>query len=96
MSSGNFLKKLPPFATMAMLTSESKTLEFTTHGSFEYRLSSDLLPYRDEPRSASSLMGRSAALLRSAHAETATKIPDRPPERLRSEPDFRKRGNPFY
>jgi hypothetical protein len=86
-----------PFAELSLRPhlSTSGLSKFTTLSSFEYRRASLLLLSGDEARSASYLIGCSAAFPRSAHAETATKIPDRPPERLHSEPDFRNRGNPF-
>ena len=76
--------------------STSGSSKFTTLSSFEYRRVSFVLPSRDEPRSASSLIGPSAALQRSAHAQMATKTTDPPPERLRSGPYFRNKGNPFH
>lgn len=80
---------------MRPLISASGSSKFTTLGSFEYRPASLLSLSNDEPRSASCLIGRSAVSRRSARVETASKISDRPPERLRNEPGFRNRGNLF-
>jgi len=77
------------------LISASGSSKFTTLGSFEYRPASLLSLSNDEPRSASCLIGQSAVSRRSARVETASKISDRPPERLRNEPGFRNRGNLF-
>ena len=81
---------------MRPLLSTSGSSEFTPLGSFEYQPASLLSLSNREPRSASCLIGRSAVSQRSARVETASKIPDRPPERFRIEPGFRNRGNLFY